>query len=380
MAIPLEAQGETQYVVPLRFKRAAFTYAGFETPELDTRGYEMGTRPSGWGTSDARGPMLGIMEGREVRVKIERERLDADVPLFVTSTNPAIVEITEPENGGPLPASGLFKCKALDGEGDAPVIQARLGSAEGPILAELEPHTFPRLRIAITPHNVRIDGAGGNGTRASLTQLASILRRVRKIWRPCGIDFTINATVNDNITLPSNITDTFDNRNAGFMGDLRQILGLQRSRLGLPAGTNDQSVNMYVIRQFQNNGFVGYGVSRDTADGWGVTDTGILINCTGVNGNAVQEERTARTVAHEIGHFLRLKHVEDRDSDNPVAYTYGRWQLMFPFSSFSSGRVMDFGNGRGMRGHLLTLKNHGHHSTDGECNTARATIRSGNWT
>ncbi|HBP21736.1 MAG TPA: hypothetical protein DEA08_28625 [Planctomycetes bacterium] len=379
MAIPLEAQAETQYVVPLRFKRAAFTYAGFETPELDTRGYEMGTRPSGWGSSDARGPMLGIMNGQEVRVKIERERLDEAAPVFVTSTNPAIVEITEPENGGPLPASGIFKCKALAGEGDHPVIQARLGSAEGPVLAELEPHTFSRLRIAITPHNVRIDGAGGNGTRASLTRLADILRRVRKIWRPCGIDFTINATINDNITLGSNITDTFDNAST-WAGDIRQILGLQRTRLSLPAGTNDQSINMYMIDTFSNPGFVGYGISRDTADSIG-SDTGIVINCAGVNGNEVQEERTARTVAHEIGHFLRLKHVEEKNAADAVEYTYGLWQLMYPKSWVpADARIKEFGNGTRARGHLITLKNHQHHSTDGECDTARRSIRDGNWT
>jgi len=378
VAIPLEAQGETQYVVPLRFTRAAFTYAGFNTPELDSRGYEMGTRPSGWGTSDARGPMLGIMNGETVRVKIERERLDDAAPVFVTSTNPAIVEIVEPENGGPLPANGIFECKALDGEGEHPVIQARLGSAEGPVLAELEPHTFPRLRIAITPHNVRIDGAGGNGTRASLTALADILRRVRKIWRPCGIDFTINATVNDTITLGSNITDTFDNAST-FVGDIRQILGLQRARLGLPAGTNDESINMYMIDTFSDGRYVGFGISRDSATRYG-SDTGILINCTGVNGNAVAEERTARTVAHEIGHFLRLKHVEEKNAADAVEYTYGRWQLMFPLSTFNDGRVRNFGNGRGMRGHLLTLKNHQHHSTDGECDIARRSIRDGNWT
>ena len=43
-------------------------------------------------------------------------------------------------------------------------------------------------------------------------------------------------------------------------------------------------------------------------------------------------------------------------------------------------RIKEFGNGTRARGHLITLKNHQHHSTDGECDTARRSIRDGNWT
>jgi hypothetical protein len=369
-------------LVPVRFTRAELSMAEFDKPELDDRGYHMGTRPSGWGTTDARGPMLGLMQDatEASKLKVVREALDDTAELYVTSTNPAIVEITSPAGGGPLAADGLFECKGLGGEGDAPKIQCRLGSAEGPVLAEVEPHVLPRLRIAITPHEVRLDGAAGNGTRASLTNLAAILLRVRKVWRPCGVDFTINATVQDNITLPSNLTDRLDDA-GGWTADHNALLRLQRTRLGLAAGTNDQSVNVYIIPRYKEpSTFVGYGISRETATASGMTDTGISVITNGVNGNAVEEERTARTIAHEIGHFLRLKHVEEKNASDPVQYTYGRRQLMFPISRVPAGRVNDFGNGAGFRGHLITMKNLAHHSTDGEADRARRTIRSGNWT
>lgn len=388
--IPFGVQGGKHMVVPVRFARAVdydpnssantTRYAEFDTPELDTRGYEMGTRPSGWSSTDARGPMLGLMRGADaVKVRVVREMIAPGAPLRIVSTNPAIVEIASQLDG-----DDHFTCRGLDGEGDAPKIQVRLGADDGPVLAELEPHVFSKLRVPLTIHNVRLDGAAGTGTAPSLTRLDAILARVNKIWRPCGIEFgPINRVAAENHTLPSNRTDTFDDNDPTWSADMVSILGLQRTRLGIAAGTNDRTINIYVIRQFALADTLGYGISRDTATSIG-SDTGIVVKTQGINGSAPDEEDCARTIAHEIGHFLRVPHVENRNSGNAVRYSYGLWQLMWPSSFVPVGSAWkNFGNGRkGGRvynGHLVTLKNLNHHSTDGECQTARNSIRAGNW-
>lgn len=397
MAVRLNVTAAKQVVVPIRFTRAAnFTpngneraYAEYDSPELDDRGYFMGTRPTGWSETDARGPMLGLTAGAAaVRVKVVRERIDAGAPLFVTSTNPAIVEVTAPAGGGPLAADGVFSCRGLDGEGDPPKLQVRLGSAEGPVLGELEPHVFSRITLPITPHLVRIDTTAATGTRPTLP-IATILQRVRKIWHPCGIDFTIQATQNDNIRLPSNRLDTFDFDN--YNNDMPALMGIERARLGLAAGTKLSTINCYVVEflgetdsgVYVRNQTLGYGQDSASAASEG-TDPGIIVISNGVAGNAAEEERTARTIAHEIGHFLRLEHTERRNSDNPADYTYSRRQLMFPLSIASRGRVNNFGNGKDTggdpyRGHLITLKDHAFHVTDGECGIARRIARGDTW-
>src|SRR5262249_13628594 len=130
-------------------------------------------------------------------------------------------------------------------------LEIHLGSTSGPLLATADVRVCSPLRIAVTPHFVRIDTTSTVGTRPNL-DLDVVFRRVQAIWNPCGVHFHMGAHVNDNTTLTSNILNTCD---LTVDADITTLLGLQRARLNIAAGTNDQSLNMYVIQTMRNPNF-----------------------------------------------------------------------------------------------------------------------------
>jgi hypothetical protein len=392
--ITFRVKDQHQIIVPARFTRAITGFSVREAPEVDDRGFTMGTRPGTWGASDTRGPMVGLMLNFKVKVQVVREDIDDTAPLFIKSSNASIVAVRAPAGGGPLPADGIFQIEGLQDLRNAPVkIQVCLGSVDGPVLGELEPHIFTKMRIPITPHLVRIDSATATGT-APVQPVARIVERMRSIWWPCGIEITFDPAttpvINDTITLA--VADQCVDIEVDNFAEMTKILGLRRRALGLPAGSRDKSINWYMIQNFgpDNSGSqttVGVGVDRALADSLSA-DPGIVTTTSGVTTDA-EIERVARTVAHEIGHFFTLEHVQRRNAGDPSGDIFARRQLMFPLSFFDDGstnsslttvpRINDVGYGNLVRGCLLTQKDHAKHSTDGECASARRAITSNAW-
>ena len=363
--------------------RAITGPAQFDAPDIDDRAFAM-ARPSGFNSTDARGPMFGIAVGQSVRVKVVREDIDDSATLFATVEDVGQPQFDLPDatNGGvQVPADGIIHVRGVADTSTGQKLQIRLGAVDGPVIAEAEPHVFQMLTIPITPHLVTINSSTAAGT-APVLDIARVLRRVCAIWRGCGIDFSIQATQNDAITLPSNIVDTSDvNSNA----DSVAILNLQRQRLALPAGTPDRTINWYIIVQFKPVDIDGLGISRVTANAMG-SDPGIISTTNSDNSDA-KIEGIALATAHEIGHFFRLDHIQFHNLDNPVTDSFGRRCLMFPVAPLPGTstppsltvlpRVRDVGYGDLVQGQFIGLKKH--FNTDSECKTSRNTIRSNGW-
>jgi hypothetical protein len=388
---------EHQIVVPLAFKRGSDDdLPHMDSPELDDRGFRRGRDQSGLSATDSRGPMIGLMVDSTVKIRAAREDIDDSAPIFISVTDADKIEIVAPQGGGPVPADGIFQIKGKTARGAPGKVQARLGSATGPVLAELEPHIFGRLRVPIQPHLVTINTASATGTEPNIP-IDTMIRRIRAIWWPCGIeivhDTAARPTVHDTIQLSR--VDLCNPPGADSWGEIKQVLGLQRTRLSLAAGTNDPALNWYIVQDFRQltagRTWWGWGVSRTTANGISSTDTGIItaaapLALPGIRG----AEMMAKMIAHEIGHFFTLHHAQDRNYDNPALDTYARRMLMYPnldISPFASPpttlenglRINNVGYGNREGGCLLTLKRHLHHASDGEAARARGAIVGGNW-
>jgi hypothetical protein len=388
MSVSIKALNKKQIVVPVRFARAVTGPAQIDAPDIDDRAFIM-NRPPGLTATDARGPMFAIAVGQTVRIKVVREDIDDSAPLFATVENaqPAQIEIPASEAGTQIPADGIIHVHGLADNSTSQRLQIRLGSVDGPVLAEAEPHVMQILTVPITPHLVTINSSTTGGTEAAIN-IDRVLRRVKAIWRACGIDFSIQPTQHDGVTLPSNTVDT-----AGFNSDpdIQAIMGLQRRRLsaaagaaGLPADWADQTINWYLIFQFSPDTWFGRGISRANAAAI-PCDPGIISTTNGDTSNE-KIEFVAMVTAHEIGHFFRLNHIQNRNSDNPVTDSFGRRCLMFPSplpavaapaSLTDLPRVSDVGYGNLVNGQFLGLKKH--FNTDSELHTSRTTIRSNKW-
>jgi hypothetical protein len=388
--IRLNITDQKQIVVPLRFRRATDTDAEREFPEIDDRGYHMGTRAGTWGQSKARGPMVGLTVGFPVTVRILREDIDAGVPLFAKSTDTGVVKIVEPASGGPIPASGDLKILGVADFANRPVaVEIRIGSTTGPIIAEIEPHIFTPKKVKLVVHNIRVDDTTGSGTRATLP-IAQMAERVRSIWWPSGLDMDYDPAArpdqDNNITLA--VKDEVKLHGGGF----GEVPGLLRQHSVL-----DDKVHLFIINRFTPNpatpgsSVVGLGVTPDLATQLNCPP-GIFVTSQGVAGNNAAIELRARTIAHEIGHFLTLEHVHRRNADNPAGDTCSRRQLMYPISNVqaevtprtltSDHRFNDNGYGNRIRGWMLTLKNLDHHETDDEVAKARRralAVQGGRW-
>jgi hypothetical protein len=81
-------------------------------------------------------------------------------------------------------------------------------------------------------------------------------------------------------------------------------------------------------------------------------------------------------LAHEIGHFLGLKHVESHDLDKQLRDTWTRKRLMHPGNPLSnySDFKKNVGFGDNARGYQLTMRHLDGLSTDNECTTVRTKL------
>ncbi len=372
--INLNITDEYRIVVPLRWER--FNHGQLsarDCPEIDDRGYFI-RRTSAWGAPAIRGPMFGMMKSHEVRVRILHEDIDSGAPLFATSAHPDLLEIMNV--GGAIAADGELKVKGK-ARGTA-TINIRLGATDGPILADCDVRVSNRLRVPIKPWLVRIDSTTVTGT-TPVFNIDPVFERCRAIWRPAGIDFTLRPTSNATVRLPSNQADRFNNL-LPYAQDTASVLNVQNS-----TGVAEKAIHWFIIDRFTGS-TVGRGISRQTANDNALSDTGIITAVNDNGGTARNPEATARTLAHEIGHFFRLEHARLKHSNDPAKDTYSFRQLMFPLSFFDAGtngpavpRVSNVGYGTQVRGCLLTMKDFVSHSTDGEVATARNAIQSDNW-
>lgn len=394
MVVELAVQDDLQIVVPVRLARAATGGPLPGHPDVDDRGWRM-NHPQGLNRSDARGAMFGMTVGATVTLRVVWEDIDATAPLFVTAeagvAGPQFT-VESPPGGGPIPASGEFRLRALADTTSPQKLQIRLGAADGPILYEAEPRVFSPLTLNIQPHICTIHAAAGPPGTGSTPQvngapidLGRLARGVGAVWEPAGIRF--NFAPARHHTLWGYVRDDF----------ARWARGTAVGTEGHLVATHfvPNQCNVYFIRYMDNS--LGVGVNRDTLGTEGWTRPGIIVGVEGNldrAGNVVPRpsagahlyQELINDLAHEIGHFLTLQHVDN--VNNPGRDdTFTRRCLMHPNNLLprpGAGNTVRFddcgygtgGGGAGHRGCLITLKQLPNIATDSETVRARRRFRS----
>lgn len=285
-------------VVPIRFARAVYGEADGSAPDLDDRGFIPDRFCS------AHGPVIGVIPGREVRVRVIRDRIDAAAPLFVSVDDP-IVEITHPG-----PGEALDSERAADGvyfRGSRNVtrtkmtmLKVRYGSPQGPVLAELAIRIYPLLTIPVAAHAVTI---GGVEPAIDRQDFQGLLDRMNRFYSQAGIRFVLRSWQRDTTSMkffaPGRIVIAFDPQ-----GAMTNPPGLRELLAVLSACPRASALNVHVIRYpvvLQGTGFM-TGIGAREGFFQAGHAPGVIFAPEGdVYGDA-------HVLAHEAGHVLRLEH------------------------------------------------------------------------
>jgi len=349
-----EAKIHSQIIVPIRFMRACTGPPQKDCPDVDARGFEMGTRPGTWGATDTRGAMVSVTEGDIIKLKVSREDIDESAPLYITSTDEKYAQVISPNKNDPLAPDGIFEIKGLKDSKNKPVkIQVHLGAPDGPVIGELEPHIFQLRKLRVKVHLVSINGVSTNRTAASMVKM---FEDVNKIWRPCGIEFvyreeeTQNETING-LAVAGQMTTNL-HATPPTWGEFSRIINLR------PAANR---INIYCVKQ--SNEIIGLAYDKDVArpNGYGIV---------------IVDDADDNDLAHELGHFLDIDDHTDVDASGAhvrrdiwalrcLMYSYN------PYGNQNPSYRDTVGYGANRRGALITVKDLAADVRDGELARAR---------
>lgn len=365
---------KSQRIVPVRFKRSGLGQPVLGKPDIDDRGYYRTAITAG----NDHGHTVGVMQGNESEVVLERVRIDNKAALYVTSSDTATMTVKDSGGTSKLATAKRPKIKIKGIKGAAGTnpqtakCEIRYGSETGPIIGELSVWVFKKVTVKLTPHNVTISDSTPAAGIASSVNITSVINLVKAFWEPCGVDFTVDPIQNENVT--------FANR-----GDVAW-----KPEVNTLLNTNyvANSINAYFVNRIVlsgSNGVLGLGISRPNQVAFSLSNPGIILGDTNVSGSnrAADTHWLANDLAHEIGHFFTLEHV-DRKNAGPTSRNdfWAVRMLMHPSNKRSSqGNWRDnAGYGTRYRGGLITLKNltdasnAANHNTDGEALIARGVI------
>jgi hypothetical protein len=339
----------------VRFHRAVEGVADARYPDPDDRGY----------LGPEFGPIVSVLVGRTVTVRLMRLSIDPGAPLFVKSSDPATLAVHSPR-GGAIRSGPHADIEITGVSGGHPKIaklEVRFQSLTGPILHEMTVWVLTPLHVVLVPHVVTIAQAGVAGSgRAPTLNLASLMPRLHAIWVHYGITFRLNPAVNDAVSFAA----------AGIVG-ITEIAPL--------LGTNwiPGAINIYQVKQILDGGTLGFGFSRTSL----ATTTlrprppnpGLLL----ADNAATDPVAGAHALGHEIGHFFGLWHPENSPSQatNPAREDiWSRRHLMHNYANLTQAHNWkdNVGWGNLKPGEFVSIKHLPRLRTDAECTTARGVV------
>lgn len=373
--IPLHVRRGTQIVTPLRFVRMRSGELMSGEPDLDDRGFAMGSRPHAWGTTDARGAMIGITQGQTVRMAVLREDIGDDAPLFVTVEPKDLVKLESPLPGQPLgglptPVGQPHDVIVIRGLKDVALrcgkIQVRFGSPSGPVLSEIECHIFALKEVRVIAWLVTILGIGpnlglppGTSDEKLIEEIANDFAKVNRIFEPAGIVFNFQSERTKRFSIDRTLPGK-KNRPFKWPGKVNDKRDADWEEFSSVVNTKyvKGAINVYFVHRALGYTAAAIPPSVPRKRGYGI----VVSDAYKVRFDPPAPEYV---LAHELGHFLEMEHPDE--VFDPTKKTQRRsiradmWTLRnLDFSHFFEHRSpihhRDLGYGPGSPGKLITLK------------------------
>lgn len=267
-----------QRFVPVRFSRWASGKFEPLKPETDERGYH-----------DRRfGPVVSLMVGETIKVKLDRVHISPSAKLFFRSTDENIVKVDN--NSDVVELTGVTGSGSSEHPKEAQ-IEVRFSSENGPVLHRLYVEVYDEIKVAVTFHFVSIKSTTEAGKKPELDKqkFQSFFEKVNEVWRSAGISFDVKEGGDKEITLEK----------AGAVrgeGEKNAVFGLD----------NESSfLKVFFVSSFDSphlgSGRIGKGLLVAYHDQGSV--------------DPLQDHVMIHVLAHEIGHVLGLNHPGTFDSN-----------------------------------------------------------------
>ncbi len=375
----------TQRVSLVSFQRAIEGLPELNYPDIDDRGYFRPAMFAGAGEVPNlgfdRGPVVGVTEGDTVFIEMKRERIDDKASLFVLSSNDKVMNVTAEDGKHNIPNSKTVKLKITGIKGGSGVmpnrseieIRMRYGAYAEAIIGAMSVWVFKKLEVLLTLHIATIQDSSGNSLTANITDTNTLIRRVKAVWQPCGISFTVNVNpVNPVYTfIKAGQVILLDKVNSNKDSEVDQLFKGEHH--------SDKSINAYfvnkILKPIVDNDPLGFTIDSKEGKNFSI-NPGIVIQTD--SGGIL-----SMTLAHEIGHFLGLSHPDYKESSKGRKDIWAKRMIMAQSSVFGGSiRNIDVGYGKKVRGALITMKdlkdskNQRNHSTDPEWIRARESANS----
>ncbi len=389
-----------QRISLVSFHRAAKGAPKLDHPDIDDRGY-FGT--TGQGIS--RGPVVGVTESDTVFIEMKRERISENADLFVASSDPQVMTVTNIAGTDNLPFSPTTRLKITGVKGSDGVapktaeILIKYGDKKV-VIGAMSVWVFTKLEVSLTAHSVTIRDAAGSSLSPSIDINAAI-EVAKAVWQPCGISLTFLGQpqfTSKTFRKPGEVWKPYlqENLKEEDLEEFRksEVIDLFSGRHHSP-----KSINVYFVNIIRTQkGLTTAGFTLNPTDAFRASGKpvkegiefpndkdfkpsvrpGIVIATEGDDTDSI-----GHTLAHEIGHFIGLDHIDGKEAKDAREDIWSKRMLMFPTIDFKIGisAVSDVGYGNKLTGALITLKdlmdvnNLRNHSTDAEWHRARATIK-----
>jgi hypothetical protein len=354
----------------IRFERAVDGDPDAGKPDIDARGFR----------SPEFAAVLGMMTGKKVIIIARRQLISDKATLVAISDDEKTLKVVSPKAGVlatdsvmPIELAALADTKAT-GAG----LQIRFGSAKGPIIAKLVVHCFSRFRIKIAPHIVTVKRKDGSQEKSKAV-ISDLLKGANAIWQPCGIAFEAAKTEEFTVAEAdsqkcdfSTLDSLFGNK---WIADHINIYFLPNG-LEHVAGKDDPPGT-------KKGYFLGASINSNNLGVFGrpLKQTGIFVADKDPN-NPADKVRSANDLAHELGHFMGLFHMNRWESDSAKPYFWDRRSLMYPLNPLPETQdYRDSFQGYGQtkdqarRGSFLSIKTILGTSTSPDCPTARTNAK-----
>jgi hypothetical protein len=376
---------KTERIVPIQAKRAIDEGEPDDLhPEVDDRGF----------VAPEFGPVVSVTKGKTVIVRLTRKKIDSAAPLTVVSSDTKIFAVADPADGKlPNTVDMDVKITGVESGGDLNKAKLRVQFGEkdqSVTIFEMQVWVFKPLDVDFTPHRVTIDGSGTKGI-APVADIPKIMAKVRSIWGHYGINIVVHDIIDETIQMAT--ADMVNSDPFDGTGEFSIKLLDSPKRV-------DKTINGYFVRQIQSSGAgitLGMGMSRTVANSTTpkLSHPGIILADGPPQLGRNYVMFWAADMAHEIGHFFTLEHVEDAQIPDEREDSWSRRMLMYNYSElravtpFPDAKAQTFRPrfqtagygvgqraGRGRHGCRVTLKHLPQMSFDAEAITARKVITS----